>query len=494
MLLDQWMAGLQVVLTVDIWLLIIAGTSLGIIVGIIPGLDSMTCIALLLPLTFYMQPLNALVFLSSIYVSVMFGGELTATLLNTPGGEENLCTTLDGFPMTCRGQAGEALGLGIGSSVVGGVISYIFLLVSAAPVARFAMKFGPTEMFLIALTGIIFIAALRGESLAKGLLAGAFGLLIGGVGIAPTGEWRATFGQMYLSDGVPFVPAMIGLIAVAELFVIAERDLVAPATTVSDVSFRRILRGMRWVFEYPGTIIRSSLLGIIIGAIPGTGATVGSAVSYNLTKRLSKTPEKFGTGFPPGIIAAETANNATTGGALMTTLMLGVPGSGTCALLLGAMTMQGIHPGPQILREQSDLVYGIAFALLLSQVLMVIMAAVGGYFLAYLLFVPTATLVPVVVLYCMIGSLAIRSTEFDVFLMGIFGVVGWLMVRTGFPPIAMVLGVILGPIADAELVRSSMRYGDQFYFYFFSRPLSLVLTVVIVAVLVAPYVRSRYVR
>lgn len=492
LVLTQWLEGLRAVLTLDAWFAITVGTALGIVVGAIPGLGSGQAVVLVLPVTFYMKPLTALVFLCSIYVSVMFGGLLTAILLNTPGAEENLCTVFDGFPMTQRGQASEALGLGIGASVTGGLISYMFLLVAMDPIARFALKFGPTEMFLIAVMGLTIIAALRGESMSKGLLAGALGLLMGTVGIAPSGEWRATFGQVYLADGIPFAAALIGLFAMAELFFLVEREFVAPASRVGRRSFRRILAGMGWVYRYPGTVIRSSLIGILIGAIPAAGATIAAATSYNEAKRFSRTPEKFGTGFPPGIVAAETANNASTGGALMTTLVLGVPGSATTALILGAMIMHGLQPGPQMIREQTALVYGLTMALFLSQIVMVAMATVAGYLLTNLLVVPTRILVPLVALFCMVGSFAVRNTIFDVFLMLVFGLVGWLMRKTGFPAVAMVLGIVLGPIADAELIRSAMRYGPEFYIQFFRRPISLALVVVITLGLVGPYLYGRY--
>ena len=492
--LQQWVAGFWAVMTLKAWFFMTFGTFFGIIVGAVPGFTSSMAVVILLPVTFYMESLNALVFLCAVYVSAIFGGLLTAILLNTPGTPENSATTFDGYPMTQQGKASEALGLGIGASVTGGLISYVFLLLAMEPVARIALKFGPTEMFLIAMMGVTIIATLRGESFGRGILAGAFGLLIGTVGIAPSGEWRATFGQVYLADGVPLVPAIIGLFAMAELLFLVEREFVVSGGMPERRSLRRIFAGMGWVFRYPVNVIRSSIIGIIIGAIPATGATIAAFTSYNEAKRFSRTPEKFGTGYPPGVVACETANNASTGGALMTTLVLGVPGSTTTAVILGAMIMHGLRPGPQLIQEQSVLVYGLTMSLFLSQILMVVMAVGGGYLLSGLLSVPTRILVPVVSVFCLVGSFAIRNSVFDMFLMLLFGIVGWLMRRTGFPAVAVVLGIVLGPIADAELIRSFERYGSDFYIYFFTRPISLVLLIMIVVGVVGPHLYSRHIQ
>jgi putative tricarboxylic transport membrane protein len=482
----QVLAGFNAICTIEAFLFILGGTAFGIVFGAIPGFTSSMGVVILLPVTFYISPLNALVFLCAIYVSAIYGGLLTAILLNTPGLPESSVTTFDGYPMTQMGKASEAIGIGIGASVIGGLFSYFVLLFAMAPVAVIALRFGPTEMFLIAVMGITVIASLRGESLAKGLLAGAFGLLIGTMGIAPTGEWRATFGNIYLADGVPIVPPIIGLFAMSELLFLVEREFVVPDQKPERRSLRKIISGMRQVFRYPGNIIRSAFIGLIVGAIPAAGATLAAFTSYNEAKRFSRNPEKFGTGYPGGIIAAETANNASTGGALLTTLIIGVPGSTTTAIILGAMIMHGLQPGPQLIKVQSVLVYGLIVSLFLSQVIMVFMGLSAGYSISGILSLPSRILVPIVSIFCMIGSFAIRNSMFDIYLMFAFGLIGYLMRKTGFPPVALVLGIVLGPIADSELIRSFMRYGNDFYLYFFNRPISLALVIIIVIGLVGP--------
>ena len=253
--------------------------------------------------------------------------------------------------MTQQGRAEEALGTAIGASVTGGTISAICLLFLMAPIASFALKFGPSEMFLIAMFGITMISTLRGETLWKGLLTGAFGLLIGSVGISPDGEWRATFGSLYLADGLPIVPPIIGLFAMAELFYLAEKKYVVLTKQQLRPKLGKIFRAIPTVLRYPVTALRSVFIGILIGALPAEGATVAVFTSYNEAKRASKHPEKFGTGIPEGIIAAEAANNASTGGALMTTMALGIPGSATTAIILGAFILQGLRPGPTLLHS-----------------------------------------------------------------------------------------------------------------------------------------------
>lgn len=490
----EWLAGFNYVINFATILYMIWGTFLGIIVGAIPGLTSSMATVILLPITFYLAPINALVFLCAIYVSAMYGGALTAILLNTPGTSESFATTIDGYQMTLQGKSNEAMGLAIGASLIGGIISYIFLLVAMYPIAIFAMKFGSTEMFLVAIFGITIIASLKGESFSKGLLAGLLGLLIGTIGICPTGEWRSTFGNIYLADGVHIIPPIVGLFAMSELFFLAEKEFIIPIERKEKRSIQRIIKGIGEVFRYPGNIIRSSIIGIIIGAIPATGATIASITSYNIAKSSSKHPEKFGKGFPEGIVAPETANNASTGGALMTTLVLGIPGSTTTAVILGALIMQGLRPGPTLLSEQSEIVYGLIMALFLSQIFMVIMASLAGYFFSNILVVPTYVLVPVITIFCMVGSFAGRNTMFDVYIMFAFGILGWVMRAYGYPPVAVVLGIILGPIADAELIRAYMRFGNKFYLEFIKRPISLALLIIIFVSVLIPFLRTMLIK
>lgn len=490
-ILTQWRMALNSVLTFQAVYYIILGSFLGIIAGAIPGFTSSMAVVILLPMTFYMDSLNALIFLCAIYISCIYGGSLTAILLNTPGTPESSATTFDGYPMTKQGKASEAIGIAIGASVTGGLVSYIFLLLAMNPIARFALKFGPSELFLVAMFGISIIASMRGESLYKGLLAGAFGLLLGTIGIAPTGGWRSTFGNIYLADGIPLVPSIIGFFAMAELLNLVGREYITSKGTLEKRSLRKIFVSMKSIFRYPMTLLRSSIIGIIIGAIPAAGASVAAFTSYNEAKRYSKNSEKFGSGLPEGIIAAETANNASTGGALMTTFVLGIPGSTTTAVIMGAFIMHGLNPGPSLLRTESSLVYALIMSLFLSQVFMVIMSAFAGYSFAGLLVVPTSILVPVITILCALGSFSVRNTIFDMYIVLVFGILGWIMRHYGYPPIATVLGIILGPIADGELIRTYMRFGTDYYLVFFKRPINLVLIFLIILSLLSPFFKKK---
>ena len=483
--------GFSMTIQLDAIVWIIVGTFLGIIVGAIPGFTSTMAVGILLPITFFLNPFNALVLLVSIYAASIYGGSITAIILNTPGTPESSATTFDGYIMTQQGKASEALGIAIGSSFIGGVLSYIVMVFFMLPLATFALKFGPSEMFLLAIFGIVILVSIGRGSMKKTTMAGAFGLLIGTIGVTPTGEWRATFGSIFLAEGVQMIPAIIGMFALSELLDMVNRKFIVDNDKPEARNIKKMVKGLFSALNYPVITIRSAIIGLIIGAIPAAGGTIAAFTSYAETKRASKKPELFGTGYIPGIIAPETANNASTGGALITTLALGVPGSSTCAVLMGALMMQGLSPGPQLVTTQINLVYGLIVALILSQFLMVLMSMMMAYFSVGLLRVNTYVLVPVVCVLCVVGTFAIRNIIFDVLMMVLFGVVGWLMKKYGYSPVAVMLGVILAPIADDELIRMFMRFGKGWYRAFFTRPISLILVIVMVILLVSQYVKEK---
>ena len=462
-------------------LMMLLGTAIGTIVGIIPGLSSGMAVALLLPLTFTMSPLHGIIFLISIYVSVGYGGALTAILLNTPGSPENSVTTLDGFELTKQGRAAEALGTSISCSVYGGLMSYFVMLLSISFVASVALKFGPVELFLIAIAGVAVLGAVGSGSVAKTTASGAFGLLLGTIGIVPTGEWRATFNNPYLADGIPIVPVLIGMFVYSELMLMAFRDYVIDSTITVKRSVREILAAFRLPAYTLPTLFRSSTLGMIIGLIPAAGGTVASFAAYSLARKLSKRSHEYGKGSIEGVIASECANNACSGGAIMTTLVLGVPGSVTTGVLLGALTMHGLQAGPNFVSQQQELVYGVVAAAVVSQLIMVAAAVFGAYSLSGTLSVPTRYLVPVLMLFSVIGAYASRNAPFDVYLMLICGGVGYLMKRTGYSPAALVMGIILSSIADNELVRIVQLYGGDWYWAFISRPLALAILLILLS-------------
>lgn len=458
---------------------IVLGTFIGIIVGAIPGLSSGMAVALMLPVTFVMSPENALIFLTCTYVAVTYGGSITAILLNTPGAPENTATALDGYPMTQQGRSGDALGAAIMTSALGGLLSYFIMLFGIGPVAAIALRFGPPEFFLIALMGIAILGAVGAGSPGKILASGVLGLLIGTMGVVPTGEWRATFGSFYLAEGVPVVPVLIGMFVVSELLHMVGRDYVVEGRVSVERKLGGILRGFAIPFRHKRTYLRSALVGVGVGIVPAAGATLAAFASYALARRAAKDPESYGKGNVDGIVAAETANNACSGGALITTLALGVPGSVATAVLLGALTMHGLRAGPQLVYQQIPLVYGLIMAAILSQVVMVAMTTAAAYGLTGALAIRTRLLVPVLMIFCILGAYGLRNVVFDVHLMIGFGVLGYVMKRYGYSPVGVVMGVILSNIADSELVRTFQLFGANWYLSFFERPLSLVLLAIL---------------
>lgn len=316
------------------------------------------------------------------------------------------------------------------------------------------------------------------------MASGVFGLLIGTVGIVPTGEWRATFNQPYLADGIPLIPVLIGMFVFSELMLMSFRDYVIDSKITVQRSLRDIFGGFRipaWVLP---SFFRSTLLGIVVGLLPAAGGTAASFASYSLSRKTSKRPHEYGKGSVEGVVAAESANNACSGGDIMTTLVLGVPGSATTGILLGALTMHGLQAGPNFVAQQQELVYGIIAAAIISQVFMVVAAVLAAYSLSGTLSVPTRILVPILMLFSVIGAYASRNASFDVYLMLVFGAFGYLMKRTGYSPAALVMGVILSNIADNELIRIFQIYGDEWYWPFVSRPLAATLLAMLVGVLV----------
>lgn len=472
------------------WMWIIIGTFMGIIVGAIPGFTSSMATGILLPVTFALTPVNALVFLISVYIATIYGGSITAILLNTPGAPESSASTFDGYQMTLKGQGCEALGVAFCSSACGGLISYIFMIFAMIPIARMAVKIGPTEMFLIALMGVSILAVLSSSAnVPKTLLSGFIGLLIGTMGMTPTGEWRATFGSIYLAEGVQVVPSIIGFFAMSEVFSMVGKEFIVHKDVQTKTSIKKIIKGMGMALRYPKTILTSGLMGMIIGAIPAAGGTVAAFTAYGTAKKASKHGGEFGTGCPEGVVAPEAANNACTGGALMTTLALGVPGSSTCAILLGALSIQGLTSGPTLVRDQMPLVYVLILAAILSQVVMLAMAIGAGFGLTNLLNIPTKVLAPCIMVFCIAGSFACRNAMFDVYLMFGFGLMGYLMKQFDFSLPAIVLGIVLGGIADNQLIRSYQLFGSEMIRAFFVRPISLILLIVIVFSVVWPYIQ-----
>lgn len=476
MIEQNLLMGLANVLMPTNLLAIMIGTAMGLFVGAMPGLSATMAIAILLPVTFGMHPATGLSMLASLYMGAMYGGSIAAILIRTPGTPAAAATTLDGYPMAQKGQAGKALGVSLTASFIGGVISSIALLTVAPILGNIALQFGPVELFAVAVLGITIIGSLSQESTVKGLLSGAVGLLLATVGMDPvTGTPRFTFGNMYLFSGISYTVALIGLFSIPQAIRLIERDEEAVKTVNSITD--RILPNLKEIKPLMTTILRSSFIGIITGIIPGTGGDTACWFAYNEAKRFSKDKDKFGTGIPEGVAASEAANNAVVGGALIPTITLGIPGSSATAILMGGLLVHGIMPGPTLMTEHADVTYTLIWAVMLSNFAMFLEGLLFTRASIVVTRVSNKILAPIIVILCVIGSFAINNSVFDIFLMFGFGILGYFMDKLGIPTAPMVVGLILGQMLDVSLHQSLlMSYGS--WSIFFKNPISAALLII----------------
>ncbi len=439
------------------------GSVLGVLVGAIPGLTGAMLIALSLPLTYTMPGELALVLLVSMYVGSVSGGLVTATLLRMPGTPASIMTTLDGYPLAQRGQAGRALGLGIAGSFAGGMISWLFLVVLAAPMARWSLSFGPFEFFALVMLAMVLIASAGGKSLSLGLFSGAIGILIAMPGASPTGgPPRWTFGLHELDDGFKLLPVLIGLFAVGQIIRTVSQKDTQPTAAVSQTT-PQLEFDVGDIRRHGWGALKAALIGTWIGILPGIGANVGSVIAYSLAKRRSRTPEQFGSGSEEGIVASETANNATVGGALIPLIAMGIPGSVIDAILLGALVIHGLQPGPMLLETDPLAVQTIVGTMLIANLMTLATLIVGVRWMVRAASVPNYLLAPLVMVLCVIGSYALANRMFDVWVMLAFGGVGYLMDRLGIPLAPLVIGLVLAPIGEEHLVAGLMQSGGSLW-------------------------------
>ena len=474
--------------------LALGGVVAGTVIGSLPGLTATMAIAVLVPLTFSMATTAALILMGAIYTGAVYGGAYAAILLNTPGTPSAIGTTFDGFPMAKRGDGDLAVTLACLASVVGGLIGAGFLLWLAPPLAQIALKFGPTEYFWLAMFGLTLIAALSEGSLLKGLIGACFGLLLACIGVAEiSADVRFTFGSETLLGGIETVSALIGLYCVPVLI-----DLVATPDRHLKVS-SETSRGFRLKEAIAITtkgwwnVLRSSVIGTVVGILPGAGGSIAGLVAYSEARRSSKRKEHFGTGEPEGVQATEAANNATVGGGFIPTLVLGIPGTPPDAVVLGALLVQGVRTGPQLFSEGGgSIIYTFIAGLFLATFLMLPTGLIiGRYAYKSIITVPKAMLVPTVAFMTIIGSFAIRNSVSDIFIMIVLGILGWVLNRFGFTPSPIVLGLILSRIAEQGFVQgwSIGKATDEPFTAFFARPISFAILSVIVLSLLYPLLK-----
>lgn len=452
-------------------LLLVVGIVLGLVIGILPGLGPPIAIALALPFTFYLDTVPSLILLLGIYSAAIYGGSISAIAVGIPGTGAAIATVQDGHTMFKSGRGGEALGYSLIGSVIGGLFSVVCLALISPLLAQLAAKFGPREYLAISMFGLVVVVRVAGSSLAKGMMMGGLGIFLTTWGLDElNGTERYTFGSYYLYEGLPLVPFLVGLFAMSEVMIGAERAL--QKIEFDQASLTVKLPGFGKLAKLKGVLMRSSLIGTIIGIIPGEGAAVGAFFAYSEAKRKSDKPERFGTGIPEGIVAPETANNATVGGALVPTLTLGVPGSPAAAVLLGALLIQGLAPGPRLFEERPDLMYSIFIGLLFINVLMMFIGLFAIRFAAKLIMVPTSIIVPTVLLLCFVGIYSVSSSFFNVGVLLGAGVLGYVVRKLGFSIAPLSIGFVLGPILENAL-RQSLTIADGSVAEFFNTPIGL---------------------
>lgn len=470
---------------------IFLGLLTGITFGAIPGVGPMSGVALLIPLSYAMSPIQALLFLTSVYIGGTYGGQIAAILFRVPGSSEAVATLLDGYEMTKKGEAGKALGTGLASSAIGGVFGVVILMLLAPQLAKFALKFGPAEYFALCFLGLSTVSGISSSSQMKALISCLLGLLLATVGLdAITGTPRFIFGIGFLQSGIPLVPALIGLFAASEVFnniACTHQNIEKPGLREKKIStewpkWTDFLR-MKWVF------IRSAILGVAVGILPGVGATTASLLAYNQEVRLSKNPEKFGTGIMEGVAAPETSNNAAVGGAMVPLLSLGIPGSGTTAVLLGALLLHNLRPGPLLMSQQKELIYTLFGGMFLANILLIITALILIKFFVRVLLLPYPILATGVISFCVIGSLALVGRIHGIWIMFIFGIIGYIMSLFDYPTAPMLLGMVLGPLMETSFRRALLTYNTNI-FAVITRPITTVLLTVGFIILLGPFIKK----
>lgn len=478
-------SGLPDALTLQSLLAMMAGTAAGIVVGAIPGLTATLAMALLLPFTYTMSPLTSLGMMAGIYNGSMYGGAIPAILMKIPGTPSAVATTFDGYPLAQSGRAKFALHVALLSSSAGSLISAVALMLLAPPLVSFALRFGPIEYFWVAIFGMTAVSLLVAKAPAKGLASALIGIAIGLVGMdLMTGEERLVFGLRDVAGGINLAVLLTGLFAIPPALAMLGQGSVKGGAALSGAGIR-----LTAVPQFFKTWAKSGIIGVIVGVMPGAGGNLAGILGYTEEKRSARDASRFGKGDPRGIAASECANNADNASSLIPTLALGVPGNSVAALMMGAMLIQGLNPGPALFAQQGDIVFGFMWQMLLTAFLMLVFGFAGASVFVQMLRIPTAILSPMILVVCSIGTYAAGNSLVDVWLMLGFGVMGWLLSRSGYPIAPIVLGAILGPLAESSF-RQGLLISRGNIADFASSTVSIVLILAILAILLAPLMRT----
>lgn len=462
------------------------GVGLGIIFGALPGLTAVMGIALLLPLTFSLPTAEAFSALLGMYCGAIYGGAITAILIGTPGTVAAAATMLEGPAFTARGESKKALDMATFASFFGGIFSCIVLILLAPVLASFAIAFGAPEYFAVAIFGMAIVASLSANAPIKGAISALLGIYISTIGgDSISGELRNTFGFVELVSGLSLVPVLIGLFAISQIFISLENFLFQKVEDIN-IKINYTKFSLKNYITHKFNLIRSSIVGVVVGIIPATGGGTASYIAYSMAKKYSDTPEEFGNGSLEGIAATESSNNATTGGALIPLLTLGVPGDICTAIILGALMIQGLVPGPLLFKNDPVAVYSIFTALTVSNIFMLVLGLLAIRPLTKILLIPNSILMPIVMTLCVVGAYSSNTLIFDVYVVGIFGIIGYLMHKINMPTAPLLLAMILGPLAEVNF-RRALMLSDNDYSVFFTSPIAMTLFVISILVIIRTF-------
>jgi putative tricarboxylic transport membrane protein len=481
--------GLSVAITPINLVYLLVGAMVGMVVGVIPGFGPSAGLAILLPVTFGMDPVGAIMMLAAIYYGAMYGGTITSILLNTPGESATVASTFDGFPLAKKGRAGPALVMQAVASFVGGTVGVILITILAPMFSQVSRSFGPPEYFLLAAMGMLTLIVMIGTNWKLGIVSALIGFALGTVGVdLETGQGRYTFGSAELIGGIYFIPIAIGLFGLGELFYAFYSGLhkTGSGGIIQIDKKARFWPDAQDFISTRWTMARHSVLGFVVGVIPGAGATIASLMAYSTERSLSKTPEKFGQGEMAGLVAPETANNAASSGAMIPLLTLGIPGSASTAVLLAAFMLWGLRPGPLFMEQNPELAWGLIASMYLGNMVLLAISVFAIPLFVQLIKVPYRILGPAVVVICTLGTFSVNASFVETYLMFAAGIVGFFMRLYGFSPAALVLALVLGPLAE-EALRQTLTISRGSFGIFLERPASLwIIGVTVVLVLILP--------
>lgn len=495
-MLANILEGLLGLVSVKIFVMMNLGIFAGMVFGSIPGLTVLMAIVLLLPLTFGMDPVAGMVLLLGAYCAGNYAGSITAILINTPGTPAAAATTIEGYQLTKKGKAVKALNMALIASVLAGLISTVVLLAVAPALATVAVKFGPAEFFALAIFGLSIIISVCTQNLLKGLISGLLGIFISMIGIDPImGTPRLAFGSYDLMGGINLVPALVGVFSISELLNLSEgfvKKWRSKQSETYDLQTNLIGENLtkKEFFGSLKTIVKSSFIGVFVGAVPGTGAILSSFMSYNEAKRSSKHPEEFGHGTLEGVAATEAGNNGITGATLIPMMTLGIPGDVVTAVMMGALIMHGLPVGPSLFENYAGITYGIILSLFFINILMFFQAKIYIRYFVKICNINKEFFSVILLVFCVVGAFAVNSTLFDVFVMLIFGIVGFILLKFEFPLIPMVLALVLGPLAETSL-RQALIISKGSYTIFFIKPISAIFLLISVISLIISFYQSK---